>query len=90
MDNLTIALCLSIGSAVGWLIAIYAESGPRLLIWNVAFGMVGAALCALVLAWIEPAIVVAGLVMAGPFISLLTIIAGQAIMRSLSRATSGS
>ena len=83
MDTLTIALCMCIGSAVAWLIALYTERGAYLLFWNVMFGMVGAALCALAIAWIAPAFVVAGLVMAGPFCALLMIVGGQALRRAL-------
>jgi hypothetical protein len=85
LDNLTMALCLSVGCAVAWLLALYTERGPRLLIWNTVFGVAGAALCALVIAWIDPVFVIAGLVMAGPIFSLLFILAGQAIINALSK-----
>lgn len=88
MDNLAIALVICVGNAVAWLIALYTEQGARLLIWNVAFGMVGAALCALAVAWFDPGFVVAGLVTAGPVCSLLAIVAGQAIRRAFLRKPS--
>jgi hypothetical protein len=85
VDNLAIALCMSVGCAVGWLTALYTEGGAQLLIWNVAFGMVGAALCAMAVAWLAPAFVIPALVTAGPIFSLLAIVVGQAIRRRLSR-----
>ncbi len=88
MDTLAIALCMSIGCAVAWLIALYTEGGTRLLIWNVAFGMLGAGLCAVVAAWIEPAFVILAVLAIGPLCSLLVIIAGQAIRRRLSKEAS--
>jgi hypothetical protein len=47
LDDLTIALSISIGSGVPWLIAIYSDSGARQLISNSVFGLLGAALVAL-------------------------------------------
>jgi hypothetical protein len=87
VDILTIALCMSIGCAVAWLMALYTEAGMRPLIWNVALGMVGAALCALVTSWIEPIFVILTLITVGPVCSLLMIIVGQTIKRRLSKAT---
>ena len=88
VDNLAIALCISIGSGVGWLLAIYTEPGPRLLIGNVAYGIVGAFLCALLIAWFDPVFVVPGLIFVGPIFSLLTIVAGQAIKSAIARTIS--
>ena len=82
MDILTIALCMSIGSAVAWLIALYTHRGVHLLFWNTFFGMAGAALCALLIAWTAPALGVVGLVIAGPIFAVLTIVAGNAIRRA--------
>ena len=82
MDNLTIALCISIGSAVPWLMAIHSEFSARQLVWNTAFSMVGVTLCALVLDWITPTYAILGLVAAGPFCALLTVVAGQAVKRA--------
>jgi hypothetical protein len=83
MDILTIALCMSIGSAVAWLMALYTERGVQLLLWDMPFAMAGAALCALAIAAIAPAYVVVGLLMAGPFCAVVAIFAGQAIRRAL-------
>jgi hypothetical protein len=83
MNTLTIALCISIGSCVAWLIALYTRDGTRMLLWNFPFGVAGAALCALIIAWLAPWLGVVGLVIAGPFFSLLAIVAGQAILRAL-------
>ena len=83
VDILTIALCMSIGNAVAWLIALYTERGVRLLLWDVPFATIGAALCAISVAWIEPKLVVVGLVTAGPVCAALMIIAGNAIRRAL-------
>lgn len=82
MDFLTIALVLCIGNAVAWLIALYTERGAYLLLWNLLFGTVGAALCALAIAWLAPTLGVTGLVIAGPVFSVLAIIAGQAVRRA--------
>jgi hypothetical protein len=83
LDNLTIALCMSIGSAAAWLIALYTPGGAYLLFWNTLFGMTGAALCALAIPWIAPALGVAALVIAGPVCAGLAIVAGQAVRRAL-------
>jgi hypothetical protein len=83
MDILTIALCMSIGSAVAWLMALYTERGVHLLLWDVPLGTAGAALCALAIAAIAPRFVVVGLMMAGPFCALAAIFAGHAIRRAL-------
>jgi hypothetical protein len=83
LEILTIALCLSIGTCVAWLVALYSERGPYLLIWDNVFGMTGAALCAAAIAWLAPAIGAAGLVIGGPVCAWLAIVAGQAIRRAL-------
>ena len=85
MDILTIALCLSIGNAVAWLIALYTRQGVHLLLWNMQFGTVGAALCALAIPWVAPTFGVVGLVTAGPLCALLMIITGDAVIRAVSR-----
>jgi hypothetical protein len=82
VDFLTGTLSLCIGSAVAWLVALYTEHGARLLIWNTAFGVVGAALCAFVIGWTAPAFTVVGLLVAGPLCSLLAIQAGNAARRA--------
>ena len=85
MDTLSIALCISIGSCVAWLVALYTPAGTPSLLWNVPLGMAGAALCALAIAWFAPWLGVFGLVIVGPFGALLTIKAGDAILRALRR-----
>ena len=67
MDTLSIALCISIGSCVAWLVALYTPAGTPSLLWNVPLGMAGAALCALAIAWLAPRLGVFGLVIVGPF-----------------------
>jgi uncharacterized membrane protein YfcA len=77
------ALCMSVGSAVAWLIALYTERGVRRLLWDFPFATAGAALCALAIAWIDPRFVMIGLVTAGPLCAALMIFAGDAIRRAL-------
>lgn len=89
MDTLTIALSMSIGCAVAWLIALYSARGPALLLWDVLFGMVGAALCALAFAWSVPTLGVIGLLLAGPLCAVLMIVAGHAIRRAVDKAIRG-
>jgi hypothetical protein len=83
VDILTIALCMSIGCAVAWLIALYTTRGVRLLLWDTLFAMIGAVLCALAITWFAPRFGVVGLVMAGPFCAVLAIIVGNAARRAV-------
>lgn len=83
MDNLTIALCISIGTGVPWLIATYSENGARQLIGNTVFGMLGATFGASAFNWISPAYSIIALVSVGPLIAFLTIAAGQAVKRAI-------
>lgn len=83
MDYLTGILCLCIGQAVAWLIAIYSERGAYLLLWDSLFATTGAFLCALAINWIAPTLGVIGLVTAGPLCALLMVIAGHAIRRAV-------
>jgi hypothetical protein len=85
MSTLSIALCLSIGCCVGWLVALYTPGGIPLLLLNVPLGAAGAALCALAIAWLAPWLGVVGLVIAGPVFAYLAILAGDAIFRALFR-----
>jgi hypothetical protein len=82
MDTLTIALCISIGSAVAWVVALYTSRGVFALLWGVPLGMAGAAVCALAIAWFLPSLGVIGLVIAGPAFALLAIWAGGAVIRA--------
>ncbi len=83
MDNLTIALCLSIGCAVPWVLALCTKRGERLLLWDTALAMAGAALCALAVSWTSPTVRLVGLVVAGPLCAVLMILAGDAVRRVL-------
>jgi hypothetical protein len=83
MDTLTIALCLSIGCAVAWTIALYTKRGVRLLLWDVSFAIAGAALCALAIAWLAPYLGLVGLVVLGPIWAVAMIMAGDTIRRAL-------
>jgi len=80
------AMCLSVGSAVAWLIALYTQRGVQLLLWDFPFAVAGAALCAVAIAWIAPTLGVVGLVTAGPVSAALMIFAGDPIRRILARA----
>lgn len=83
MDNLTIALCISIGTGVPWLIAIYSDTGARQLIENSVFGLVGTAFGASAFNWISSTYGIVALVSLGPVVAFLTIIAGQAVKRAI-------
>ncbi len=83
MDILTIALCISIGSAVAWLLALYTDRGVELLLWDTLFATAGAALCALAFAWTSPTVGLVGLVTAGPLCAALMIVIGHAVRRAL-------
>jgi hypothetical protein len=83
LDNLTIALCISIGSGVPWLIAVYSDNGARHLIGNSVFGLAGTACGASAFNWISPTYGIVGLISVGPVIAFLTIVAGQAIKRAI-------
>jgi hypothetical protein len=83
LDTLTIALCISIGTGVPWLIAMHSDNGARELIWNSVFGMVGIALGASAFNWISPTYSIVALVAIGPVVVFLTIVAGQAGKRAI-------
>jgi hypothetical protein len=85
LDILAIALCISIGSAVAWLLALYADRGVKLLLWDTLFATTGAALCALALAGMSPTVGLVGLVTAGPLCAVLTVVLGHAVRRALLR-----
>jgi hypothetical protein len=87
LDTLTLALIMSIGSAVAWLVALYSSRGPAFLILDVLFGMIGAALCALAITWIDIRFQVLGVVTAGPLCAALMILAGHAARRALTDPT---
>ena len=83
LDNLSIALCISIGTGVPWLIAVYSDNGARQLIGNSVFGMLGITFGARVFNWISPTYSIVALVSVGPLIAFLTIVAGQAAKRAI-------
>ena len=84
MDILIIALCMSVGNAVAWLIALYTDRGVRLLLWDVPFATLGAVLCAVAVGRVAPTLVVVALVTAGPLCALLMMAVGNTIRRALS------
>jgi hypothetical protein len=83
LDILTLALCMSIGCVVPWLLALYTSRGEHLLLWDTLFATAGAALCALAFAWTSPTIGLVGLVTMGPLCAVLMIAIGHALRRAL-------
>jgi hypothetical protein len=83
LDILTMALCISIGTGVPWLMAIHSDNSARQLIWNTLFGMVGVTLCALAFNWLAPIYAIIALISAGPIFALVAIVAGQALKRAV-------
>ena len=83
LDNLTLALCISIGTAVPWLMAIYSENRARQLLGNSVLGLLGTVVCAIAINWISPTYGLVGLVTVGPVTAFLTIAAGQAVKRAI-------
>ena len=83
MDNLTIALCISIGTGVPWLMAIYSDQAARQLIGNSVFGLVGTAAGASAFNWMSPTYGIVALVTVGPVVAFLAIAAGQAVKRAI-------
>jgi hypothetical protein len=80
-----VALCISIGTGVPWLIAIYSvtDNGARQLIENSVFGLVGTAVGACAFKWISPTYSIIALVSLGPVLAFLTITASQALKRAI-------
>jgi hypothetical protein len=93
VDNLTIALCIAIGTGVPWLIAIYTDDGAYQLIENSVLGLAGTALAASAFKWAFATYSIIALVSLSPGVAFLTIAAGQAVKRAilsrLSRRRSG-
>jgi hypothetical protein len=83
LDNLTIALCISIGTGVPWLIATYSDKGARQLVGNTVFGMLGTAIGASVFNWISPTYSIIALISVGPVVAFLTIAVGQTVKRAI-------
>jgi hypothetical protein len=88
-DTLIIALCLSIGCAVAWMLALYTARGERRLLSDMALAIVGAAACAFALSWASPTVRLVALVIAGPVCGVLAIKAGDAVRRMLQRRVDG-
>jgi hypothetical protein len=83
LDNLAIALCISIGTGVPWLIAVYSEDGARQLIGNTVLGMAGTVFGAWAFQWISSTYGLVALILLGPVVAFLTITAGQAVKRAV-------
>jgi hypothetical protein len=83
LDNLTLALCVSIGTGVPWLMAVYSDDRARKLIGNSLFSLAGTALAAILFNWISPKYGLVALVSAGPVVAYLAIVAGQAVKRAV-------
>ena len=81
LDNLVIAICLSIGCAVPWLMALYTARGERRLLSDTLLAMIGAAACALAFSWASPTVRLVALTVAGPFCAAGMILAGDAARR---------
>ena len=77
------ALCISIGTGVPWLIAIYSDNGARQLIGNSVLGLVGTALGASAFNLMSPTYSIIALISVGPVVAFLTIAAGQAVKRAI-------
>jgi hypothetical protein len=82
MDILMIAVCMSIGSAVAWVIALYTTRGVQRLLWDFPFATLGAVLCASVVNWFSPRLVIVALLTAGPLCAVLMLFVGDAIRRA--------
>ena len=83
MDYLTLALCISIGTGVPWLNAIYSDNGARHLIGNSVFSLAGTVAGASLLHWISPTYGLIGVVVIGPAVAVLAMVAGQAAKRAV-------
>lgn len=83
MDYLTLALCISIGTGVPWLAAVYSDNGARRLLGNSVFSLMGTVAGASLFTWISPAYGIIALVTLGPVVAILSMIAGQAIKRAI-------
>jgi hypothetical protein len=83
LDDLTIALCISIGTGVPWLIAVYSEDRARQLIGNTVLGMPGTVLGAYAFRWISPTYSLVAPIVLGPVAAYLTIAAGRAVKRAI-------
>jgi hypothetical protein len=85
LEPLTIALCISIGTGVPWLMAIHSDYGARQLFWNSLVGLAVALLCALAFERLSPLYSILALISAGPVVVLLAINLAQAVRRAIAR-----
>jgi hypothetical protein len=76
-------LCISIGCAVAWILALYTRRGVRNLIWDTFLGAAGAAICAWVIVFFAPVLGAVGLVIGGPVFALVAIWIGDAARRAV-------
>jgi hypothetical protein len=83
MDYLTTALCISIGTGVPWLIAVYSDNGARQLIGNTVFSMAATIASAALFNWVSPRFGILALVCLGPVVAFIAIAAGQAAKRAI-------
>jgi hypothetical protein len=84
LDFLVGCICLSIGCAVAWLLALYTPRGETMLLGDTFVATAGAVLCALILWWIAPVYIVAGLLFLGPFFARGAIAVADRVRRSVS------
>jgi hypothetical protein len=77
------ALCLSIGTGVPWLLAIYSEDRARQLIENCVLGLAGTALGAGAFNWMFFNYGIVALVFLGPAVAFLSVASGQAAKRAI-------
>lgn len=77
------ALCISIGTGVPWLIATYSDNGARQLIGNSVLGLAGTVAGASAFNWIFSTYSIIALVSLGPVVAFLTIAAGQTVRRTI-------
>ena len=85
MDFLVGVLCISIGCAMAWVLALYTGRGPAQLIADTALGIAGVAICAYVLADLTPVLRLAGVVVLGLPASYLAIRLGDGVLSSARR-----
>jgi hypothetical protein len=90
LDDPTIALWISIGTGVPWLLAVYSEDRARQPIENTVLGMAGTALAACAFRWISPTYGLVCFVFLGPVAAFLTIAAGRAVRRAIQTGLSRS
>jgi len=88
LEPLTIALCISIGTGVPWLMAIHSDNSARQLFWNSLVGLAVALTCAVAFDSLSPLYSILALISAGPLIVLLAVNLAQAACRAVARRMS--